>query len=75
MLANLHPIHVAQAVHGIVTGITLMQGLIALAAIIGVTVLVFAGKLDSSAAVGLYSAVLGYVFGVASNVANTPPEP
>jgi hypothetical protein len=45
--------------------------LVALAAVAGVTVLTLADKVDGAAAVGVYSAVIGYVLGRASVV----PEP
>ena len=65
-----HPQHVARAIAQIAGAVSLTQGLVAVVAMIGVTLLVILGKLDSAAAVGIYSAVLGYVFGVSSNIAN-----
>lgn len=36
---------------------------VALAVIVGVTVLAFTGKMESAEVIGLYSAVIGYVLG------------
>lgn len=58
-----------------VTSLGYGQVAVAIAVIGSVTALVIAGNLDSSAAVALYSAVLGYVFGrTVNNVAANPTE-
>lgn len=58
--------HVAAAV----TTIALPQVLVTLVVLAGATWLAIVGKIDAAAVVGLYTLVLGYVFGRSAAVAN-----
>jgi len=54
------------------TGANILQGAIALVALVGVTVLGALGKVDGNALSAIYAGVIAGVFGHASGVASKP---
>lgn len=66
--------HVVHATAVLVAGMGWDRMILAVLILVAVTVLVVTGDLPSEAAVGIYSAVLGYVVGAGHEAAKpTPP--
>lgn len=65
---RVHAAHMAIQAAATVVALGWQQTAIALVVVASVTALSFNGQLDPAAAVGVYTAILGYVFGRASTV-------
>lgn len=63
-----HIAHAAIQTWGAVAALGWQQTTVGLAVIAAITVLSLNGQLDPAAAVGVFTAILGYVFGRASTV-------